>query len=290
MASKIDLHTHSTASDGSLSPSELVRAAKEAGLAAIALTDHDTLAGCDEFMSAGKREGIDTIPGVEISCEVPGRTCHMLGYFLTEPCLPLSETLEDIRRHREDRNRLIVERLRTSGVDITLREIEAVAGDGIVSRNHFAQCLVQKGIVQSTQEAFDRFLARGRPAYVERTRLSPEEACRQILASGGLPVLAHPAQLNFGCGELVSFVRGLVDHGLCGIEAFYPDNDPSHVVEELRVAKELGLEVTAGSDFHGIAKPNVTLGGTVCPWPEQSPIVNRLRQKLQPIDHKRETL
>jgi len=287
--SRIDLHMHSNVSDGTLSPSALVDAANRGGLVAVALTDHDSLGGCGEFVAAGERERIDAIPGVELSCEVPGRTCHMLGYFLMEGCSPLSETLKDVRRHRENRNSLIAERLRGLGVDISLQEVEELAQGGVAGRNHFARCLIRKGVVDSVQAAFDRYLARGRLAYVDRKRLSPEEACRQILASGGLPVLAHPAQLNFQVDQLRSFVKGLVDGGLCGIEVFYSRDNPSHVHEELQIAKDCGLIATAGSDYHGTAKSHIVLGGTGCPWPDQNLIVDRLREKLKAVREQSES-
>lgn len=281
--SRIDLHMHSTVSDGSLSPSALVEAAKRAALVTVALTDHDTLAGCDAFLDTGGRENIDTIPGVELSCEVPGRTCHMLGYFLTDGCSPLSETLQDLRRHREIRNGLIADKLCSLGIDVSLQEVEELAGGGVAGRSHFARCLVRKGVVDSAQAAFDRYLARGRPAYVERKRLTPREACRQILTSGGLPVLAHPAQLRFEVSELRSFVRDLAGWGLCGMEVFYPSANSSRVAEGIRLAEEFGLVVTAGSDYHGAAKPHIALGKTGCPWPDQNLIVDRLRQRLKAL-------
>jgi predicted metal-dependent phosphoesterase TrpH len=268
----------------------VAHSAKEAGLAAVALTDHDTLAGCEEFLTAAREEGIEAIPGVELSCEVPGRTCHMLGYFLEEDSAPLRETLEDLRRHREGRNERIIESLQGLGMKISLEDVQEFSEGGVIGRNHIAQCLVSKGVVSSTQEAFDRYLARGKPAYVERKRLTPEEACHQILASGGLPVLAHPAQLRFEIGELRDFVGTLVEEDLCGMEVFYPNRSPSRVAEEMQIAESFGLEVTAGSDYHGAGKPHIVLGGTGCPWVEQIAMVERLHARRKTIQSTRSNL
>ena len=195
----VDLHTHTTASDGDLSPTELVARAHAAGLTAIAVTDHDTTAGLHEALEAGKRIGLEVVPGIELSAEVGRGQCHLLGFLIDPDNEPLLSRLRYVVDMRNNRNSHIIDRLRNElGFDITLDEVEVIAGGDIVARPHFARVMVNKGYVSSMQEAFDIFLGKGGRAYVERVRLSPPEAIALIHGAGGVAVLAHPNNLQRG--------------------------------------------------------------------------------------------
>lgn len=256
----IDLHAHSRASDGSDSPSELVSLAARIGLAAIALTDHDTLEGLPEAKKAAEANGIRLIPGCELSCEVPEGTMHLLVYFLDDEPGPLQDRLVGLQAARATRNERIVGLLAGAGVEITLDELLAEAGSGSVGRPHLAALLVRKGYVSSIQEAFDVWLAKGRPAYLGRDRLAPTEAVELAHASGALAVMAHPSTLGLGPELLETFVAGLAEAGLDGLESDYSRYTP----EDRRAYRDLagrhGLCVTGGSDYHGTYKPGISLG------------------------------
>jgi len=256
----IDLHTHSTFSDGSMTPTELVAAARAAGLAAIALTDHDTCDGLSEFLAAGKGSEVETLAGVEVSLEFGGRTVHMLGYGINTAHGRLRETLSRLVEGRNKRNTRIVQKLQLLGISIELNEVQAIAGEQIVGRPHFAQVLIQKGVVGSFDEAFDRYLARGRPAYFERFRLSPEEAIHLIAEAGGMAVLAHPYYMGMASDLIASTLTRLKAAGLVGIEAYYPEHTEGQTRLYVEMAQRFDLLVTGGSDFHGTIKPNIALG------------------------------
>ncbi|MBI2169263.1 MAG: PHP domain-containing protein [Actinobacteria bacterium] len=217
----IDLHTHSTASDGTDNPQALVHAAHEAGLSAIALTDHDTLGGLPEASTAAADLGLRLVPGCEISCEVDRGTCHLVVLFLDGDAGPLQDRLSDLQRGRDDRNVRIVEVLRAEGLDITLDEVLVRAGGGSVGRPHVAAVLKEKGLVASIDEAFDRWLARGRSAYVERARLAPAEAIQLAHASGAVTVLAHPLSLDRTGDDLDAVVAEFASLGLDAMEVEY---------------------------------------------------------------------
>ena len=257
----IDLHTHSTASDGTYSPAELVRLARETGLFALALTDHDTVEGLPQALAAAEEHGIRFVPGVEISVrfEGPGH-CHILGYFVDPHSSSLRETLGLLQKARRERNRLMVERLQALGVDLTLEEVAARAGGGEIGRPHFAALLVEKGVVRSVEEAFERYLRKGAPAYVPKARLAPEEAFSAIRTAGGLPVLAHPVHLKLSAEELTRYVAGLKEMGLEGLEAYYTDHSREFTTLCLELARRYDLVPTGGSDFHGHNKPDIKLG------------------------------
>ncbi len=257
----IDLHTHSTASDGTYSPSELVALAKEAGLYALALTDHDTVEGLPEAQAAAERLGVLLVPGVEISVKFEGAGhCHILGYFVDPASKPLRQTLALLKQARAERNLRMVEKLQALGVDITLEEVVARAGGGEVGRPHFANLLVEKGVVRSVEEAFERYLKKGAPAYVPKARLSPEEAFSAIREAGGLPVLAHPIHLRLSPEELARYVAKLKELGLEGLEAYYTDHPSEFTALCLELAQRYDLVPTGGSDFHGHNKPDIKLG------------------------------
>ena len=265
----IDLHVHSTNSDGSETPEELVVRGRKTGLTAMALTDHDNMGGVDEFLDACRRHGMTGIAGVEISANVEEGhgTLHILGYGVN-PKLPLvEESLGRVLDGRAWRNERILEKLNGLGLELEWAEVQACAGEDVVGRPHFAQALIDRGHVSSVSEAFDRYLAKGRPAYVDRYRLYPEEGIRMICAAGGVAVIAHPFSWELDEAKLEAGLRELKAVGLVGIEAQYSEHTPEQTVTLLRLAKKLDLLTTGGSDYHGQTKPDIALGkgfGSLC--------------------------
>jgi hypothetical protein len=256
----IDLHAHSTFSDGSLTPEELAQLAAETGLTAMALTDHDCTAGVPRFVAACASHGIQGIPGVEISADVKKGTLHMLGYFLDIGNETLEAVLVRIRQGREVRNREILEKLRRLKVDLTWEQVAAYAGEDVVGRPHFAQALMAGGYVKTKEDAFDRYLGKGKPAYANRFRLSPPDGIAAIQGAGGLAVLAHPFTLDLGREAMREMVAGLVASGLDGIEAHYSEHTQEQTEQYLALAREFNLVPTGGSDFHGGLNPAIRLG------------------------------
>jgi 3',5'-nucleoside bisphosphate phosphatase len=257
----IDLHTHSTASDGSLTPTELVELASRIGIEVIALTDHDTLDGITDATVAANAAGIELIPGVELSLHWDRGGMHMLVLWLEPGSGPLQDQLADLQRARNNRNALIVGRLNELGLDITLDEVEAEAGAGSVGRPHFAAIMVRKGYVSDIGAAFDEYLANGRPAYISRQRLSPEDAIDLARRSGGVPVLAHPHTMGLdNQAEVEAMMRRLSDAGLVGIECHHGSYGADERSGYARMARRFGLLPAGGSDFHGTYKPGVALG------------------------------
>ncbi|HEY3280850.1 MAG TPA: PHP domain-containing protein [Armatimonadota bacterium] len=255
----VDLHAHTTASDGSLSPTELVRHAVGVGLGGLAVTDHDTTDGLAEAAGAAEELGLRFLSGVELSMVYSGHF-HLLGYGIQVGRGSLCERLAELRRQRASRNEVMVGKLNDLGVHVTLREVEAEAGGKVVGRPHMALALLRKGYVSSTQDAFNRFLAKGALAYVPKAQLEPEEGFALIRDGGGLPVLAHPMTLKLGEAELEGRLREWKAQGLGGIECYYQRHTEDQTEMYLRLADRLGLVPTGGSDFHGEAKPKVALG------------------------------
>jgi len=257
----IDLHTHSNASDGTMAPAEVVRLAKVGGLKALALTDHDTIAGLAEAVAAGPKYGVEVIPGVEVSARYPGGSMHILGLGIEYGNGHLSERLAVLQKARAERNPQIIAKLNALGVKITLEQVEKISGRGQMGRPHIARALMESGYVRSIQEAFDIFLRNDGKAYVPKFRFPPPEAIAMIRDVQGVPVLAHPFTLNLGSAEaLKNTLEELKALGLAGIEAIYAEHTPEQEALYLRLARELGLLVTGGSDFHGDNKPELTLG------------------------------
>ena len=257
----IDLHAHSTFSDGSLSPEALAEAGREAGLSALALTDHDTVDGLPSFMAAcGRQPGLTGVPGVEISAEVEKGTLHMLGYFVDPLDTGLCEVLRKSRDSREIRNMEILDRLRRLGMPLEAADVARFSGEQVAGRPHIAQAMLAKGYVQTFREAFDRFLGRGREAYANRFRLLPEESIALIRDAGGVPVLAHPFTLYLRGPKLGAFVATLKDAGLEGMEIYYPEHDKRRRRRYAALARELDLVATGGTDFHGVITPGIRLG------------------------------
>lgn len=277
----IDLHVHSTASDGSLTPRQVVMQAKADGLRAIALTDHDTVAGLDEALAAGREFGLEVIPGIEISAHHEPGSMHILGYFIDHYADGLQQQLTILQQARAARNPNIIAKLQALGVAITMAEVEAMAGGGQLGRPHIAQVLVRKGYARDFQDAFDRFIGNHAPAYVKKFRFPPAEAIKMIREAGGLAVLAHPFTLEYGSPQqLYAILQELKSYGLAGVEVFYPEHTPEQQELYQRLAAALELLPTGGSDYHGEIKPQVQLGqvgqGRHLPYE----ILERLRQRL----------
>ena len=258
----VDLHCHSTASDGTLSPRDVVRAARDAGLSALALTDHDTVAGVAEATDEARSLGIDFVSGIEISCEYPRPgTMHLLGYGIDLASPTLAALTSTLIRGRDARNARIVALLRRQGVPITLAQVEAVAAGATVGRPHFARVLVALGVVSGVPQAFNLYLGSGGSAFVDKETLSPAQALARVHAAGGVACLAHPTQLRRATlAQLRAESASLAALGLDGVEVIHGDHRESLVAELTEIADELGLLKTGGSDFHGSAKPHVKIG------------------------------
>lgn len=257
----VDLHVHTSASDGVLTPSEIVRYAKSKGLQTIAITDHDTIEGLEEGLLEGEKIGFEVIPGIEISAEHSPGSMHLLGYFLDIHHPLLRGKLDYLQKARAERNPKIIENLNRLGVRIDYAEVVKASGGGQVGRPHFAQVLLEKGYVRSFQEAFERFLKKGAPAYVDKVRFKPKEAISFIREAGGVAVLAHPKTLGMnGSIALEKIVFELMGDGLKGIEVFYPEHSPLEVAQFKVLAERYGLLLTGGTDYHGIEKEELDLG------------------------------
>ncbi len=273
----IDLHTHSTCSDGTLSPAGVVKAAAEAGLAAVAVSDHDTTAGVHEALSAGAKLGIEVIPAIELSAVSKTET-HVLGYFIDPDSKALTEALGRVREVRLRREREICERLCALGLPLTFDEVEALAGKEVVCRIHIARAMVAHGYVESVGEAFSRFLSSGKPAYSPTQALTDEEAVRLIKSAGGLAFVAHLNQTRLSIPELREMLTRLKKIGLDGVEGYYTEYTPEMRSDYTNLAGELGLLLSGGSDFHGGNKPN-RIGQANAPYELLAPMKERLELK-----------
>lgn len=241
-----DLHVHSTASDGRLRPAELVRTAAEKELCAVALCDHDSTDGIDEALEEGRAVGVDVIPGVEINTDCGPTELHVLGYFIDHHSEALQTALRRLRTAREERGRRMVEKLRRVGVRLEFDSVLRAADGGAVGRPHVAMALVEAGYAADINAAFGKYLVRGAPGYVERMKFSPAEAVRLVLSAGGVPGIAHPAKI----GNENLWID-LIPRGLRCVEVYHPDHSPADVRRYRRMARERGLLVTGGSDYHG---------------------------------------
>ncbi len=258
--SRVDLHLHTTFSDGSLPPSEVLALAKKANVTALAITDHDIVDGLPAAMQAGDELGIEVIPGVEISSRYGDSELHILGYFLDWKDPELNRRLAQLRASRHARNPHIIQKLNELGLTITYEEVTALAGTESVGRPHIARVLMDKGYVTSAKDAFDRYLANGAAAYVERDLPTPAEAIAWIKGARGIAVLAHPTWVKESAEGLFRLCDTLKQHGLGGIEVHYSTHTKRQTSEYLSLAKQLDLLVTGGSDFHGITKPDIEVG------------------------------
>ncbi|TAK09940.1 MAG: PHP domain-containing protein [Candidatus Manganitrophaceae bacterium] len=260
MNDRIDLHTHSTVSDGTDAPAELVRYAKEKGLRAIALTDHDSIDGIDEALAVGREVGVEVIPGVELSADFSEGAMHLLGLFVDRTAPSFLQRLAVFQAARRERNPKIIKKLQEMGFKITEEEVTAAAGGGQAGRPHFARVLMEKGYVHSITEAFEKYIGDEGPAYVKKSQPSPEECIALIHEANGVAVLAHPNTLRLSDERLDVLFERLVNAGLDGIEVYYSTHTPEETARYERLAAEWNLAKSGGSDFHGKHKPQIDLG------------------------------
>ena len=272
----VDLHVHTTASDGTLSPSDTVKHAKKMGIEAIAITDHDTISGIDEAMKTGDLVGVEVIPGIEISVDYNGEM-HILGFFINKT-EGFSKWLNEFRATRKDQNTKIIQMLNELGFNISFEEVEEFSKEGSIGRPHIASVLMKKGYVKSINEAFDKYIGAGKKAYVERVRISPKEGIDAILKAGGIPVLAHPKFLGLDENKLDNLLSQLKSYGLKGIEAYYSLNTSLETGLLLRLAIKHNLLVTGGTDYHGSIKPDIEMGIGLGDTKVNYSIVNKLKE------------
>jgi len=258
--SKVDLHIHTTISDGRFSPAEIVGKAAELGLAIIALTDHDTVDGIVPALEAAKKfPQLKIIPAVEVSTDVPSGEVHVLGYFIDYTSQELAETLVRFRDSRERRAQGMVTKLAGQGIQIDWQRVREIAGDGSIARPHIAQAMLEKGYISSIKEAFDKYIARDGPAYVEREKMTPAEAVALIVRTQGLPVMAHP----FTVPDPEALVIEMKAAGLVGLEAYYNGYTTDEISRLVSLADRHGLIATGGSDYHGLGGIGETMIGGV---------------------------
>ena len=275
----IDLHTHSTCSDGLLTPTALLALASRRGLAAIALTDHDTVAGLPEALAQGTVTGVEVISGIEISSGLDGVSLHILGYGFNHEHPGFLAFLKGLQQARRTRNQGILARLHALGISITNEELARIAGDQ-VGRPHFARLLVQKGLAKNTQDAFSRYLKRGGPAFVEHAKPQAEEAIGHIAEASGLAVLAHPACSDPSLDKIPALVAQLKNYGLAGIETFYPTHSKKVCRFLQTLAARHGLLLSGGSDFHGDKHPATPLGGSAKTIRVPLQLLHDIKQRL----------
>lgn len=266
----IDLHTHTTASDGQYTPEELVYKAAKKNISVLAITDHDTISGLEEGAEACKKTGITFVPGIEINIQRPNCEFHLLGLGLNLSGISesLNKLLKELIESRHERNEFIVSKMRSSGIKTTVEEIQAEFPDQVLGRPHFASWLTNHNYVKNRQAAFDKFLARDRPWYVERAGADLDEAVKAIYESGGVPVIAHPLSLYLSWSKIEPVLADFFERGVKGMECFHPGARVTECLRLQEIARKLGFFVTAGSDFHGEKvrsdrRPGHTCGGKI---------------------------
>lgn len=279
----LDLHIHTTASDGSLTPTQVVQLARKKGFSLIAVTDHDTMGGVAEALEAGKKYNVDVVPGVEISSGVTLEV-HMLGYGMSPDHPVMKAMMEDMRAARVERMERIIENLQKMGVPITVEEVEAVAG-GAIGRPHIAQVLIAHGLVPDVRTAFREYIGVGAKAYVERRKMTSEQVVANIRDAGGVPVLAHGGLLRISEVELNQWIDSMAKKGLMGLECYHNAHTPQ-MERLLRAAAERnGLLVTGGSDFHGASRPDVEMGTGLSRWNDRQACRGRFLQAVAQTQH-----
>ena len=255
----IDLHTHSTCSDGSMSPRELVRHAANKGLAAIALSDHDSVSGVKDAMDEGKKVGVEVVPAIELSVQSETET-HILGYYIDIDHPLLKEALDSVMDARNRRTLNTCQKLNDLGFNVTMEEAYSIAPSGLIGRAHFARIMMEKGYISSVKEGFDKWLGVGKPAYDGSQALTARQAVELIKNIGGYSYVAHPHLIRISDDELRAFLTDLKKYGLCGIEGYYNEYTPEMQEKFQSMAKELGLKISGGTDFHAKMKPHIEIG------------------------------
>jgi len=276
----IDLHSHSIFSDGTNTPEELVALAEQGGLSALALTDHDTTDGLPRFMAAGANSSVQTVSGIELSAEFGEVTLHILG-LLFDPANPqLQAALQWVREGRTERNVQILEKLNRLGYNLTHDDVRKHSSDDLIGRPHFAAALIEKGHFKHKDKIFKQLLGKGKAAYVDRRRLTPEACVGLIRNAGGIAVIAHPGQMKLTARSLRRLVKKLKEHGLGGIEVWHPTHKEYQTASFLRICEEFDLAATGGSDFHGKLTPDLTLGRGFGDLDVSDHILENLRSRL----------
>lgn len=276
---QIDLHVHSSCSDGTLTPSELVRHAAECGLAAFALTDHDNTNGLPEAIAAASAYNIEIIPGIEFSTEYLGKDIHIVGLDIDWTQREFQEKIENYQRGRLNRNQQIIDKMAADGIDISYRQMAKAFGETIWTRAHFARYLAEHGYVGEMQEAFRTHIGDGCKYFIPRKKITPFEVVRLIRRFHGIPVLAHPFQYHFSEDELYTLLEKLREAGLIGIEAYYSTHTQEQTDYVLRLAQTLNLLPSGGSDFHGANKPAIALGSGINNLQIPYEVLAHLRQR-----------
>jgi len=277
MSALVDLHLHTTASDGRLSPAELVRLLAKQGLKQVAISDHDTTEGLEEAFAAAKEfPDMRIIPAIELSTDIPGDEVHMLGYFLRYEDEELQTILRQFRAGRLERGRMIVEKLATLGIHVEWERVQEIAGEGAVGRPHIALAMVEKGYCKEPKDAFPEYLGRNGLAYVERSKMTPPEAVEMLIRFGAVPVLAHPAYLV----NMESTIAELAEAGIVGLEVYYAQFSPETVEQLARLASQHGLIPCGGSDYHGLGNEGEPLPGTLGPPWETVELLEQAAEKI----------
>lgn len=257
----IDLHVHSSASDGSLSPEEVVSLAKNAGLRCFALTDHDTVDGVERAIQYAKKlTDIDVIPGIELSCYYQNREIHIVGLFVDYKNQIFLDELQKLKQAREDRNEKMIQNFIDAGISLTLEELQHGSPNSVITRAHFARVLVEKGICKNKTEVFDKYLGVGCPFYLPKPQVTPEHVLNLIKTAGGVAILAHPYSYKFSKTEVETLLDDLIPLGLSGMECYYSTYDTGQMQELRSIAISKELLVSGGSDFHGVIKPDISIG------------------------------
>jgi 3',5'-nucleoside bisphosphate phosphatase len=283
MKTVADLHMHTNHSDGTLTPKELARLAREQAVDAVALTDHDTVSGLEDLIREAENEGLEVMPGVELSAKFSPGTLHILGYGFDFKGR-IAQRLEIFQRARAERNPLILEKLKALGMPLTMEEVtELSKAQGQVGRPHIAKALEAKGYVESYDQAFRKYLAKGAPAYVTKASWEAKECIDMIHESGGAAVVAHPIQMKLQGMDLKQKVAELAEMGLDGLEVIHPDHKPEDRQIFGELAKEFGLLTTGGSDFHGKHKPGIQLGQGRPPYENIEKLRERIAQRRKNV-------
>ncbi|MEP7033116.1 MAG: PHP domain-containing protein [Actinomycetota bacterium] len=265
---RIDLHTHSDESDGTFTPSEVVRRAAELGLDVVALTDHDTTSGLEEASEAAREVGVELVPGVEFSAELQATSIHVLCYWMDVSNEELQTELQRLRDDRFRRGEMMIEKLQALGFDISFERVREIAGGGNIVRPHVAQAMVEAGIVADEAEAFDRYIADGGPAHVPKHALDPLDSVDLIVRAGGVCVLAHPGMWGAQSSVPEDLIAAMAERGMVGLEVDHTDHTPEQRAIYRAMAERLGLVATGGSDCHGTRYDPIRLGTSLCD-PEQ---------------------
>ena len=277
MSALVDLHLHTTASDGRLSPTELIHLLASQGLKQVAISDHDTTEGLAEaFAAAEEFPDMRIIPAIELGTDIPGDEVHMLGYFLRHEDEELQKILREFRMGRLERGRMMVEKLATLGINIEWERVQEIAGEGSVGRPHIALAMVEKGYCKEPKDAFPEYLGRNGSAYVERSKMTPPEAVEMLIRFGAVPVLAHPAYLN----DMETTIAELAEAGIVGLEVHYAQFSPETVQQLAGLADRYGLIPCGGSDYHGLGNEGEPLPGTLGPPPETVGLLEEAASKI----------